>query len=80
MLINADYKLESDSLQFILYKKVSGKKGDTWKTVGYYATIAGALESLVMKEVYGTGVKDLQTVQAKIDELKITINRLVIST
>ena len=83
MQINDDWKIEADSLQYILLKKTAAKvtdeddgdsaKDPAWRVIGYYATIHGALESMVNKEIRGTGMKDFKTIVAKLDELLVLI-------
>ena len=76
MLVNEDYKLESDQQQFILFKKHYVKGEDVWVAVGYYSTLRSALESMAMKEIFGTGLKDVEKVAKKIEELKKAIGTL----
>lgn len=75
MLIGKNWKVEADSLNVILsQRKVRKRKDDKptyedWEAIGYYSTVANALKDLVNYEVRATGLKDLQTVVNKIDEL-----------
>lgn len=85
MLIGKDYKVEADSLNVTVSKrmvtdgthhktKIAGR--EYWSNVGYYATVKGALKGLVDMGVADTELVDLKTVVAKIDELKKHIDRL----
>ena len=84
ILINKNWKLISDSLNVLLCKRATVQSGkfkgnDIWVTKGYYGSIKGALSGLVDKEILGTGLKDLQTIDSKIDELKASIANLPVS-
>jgi hypothetical protein len=75
--INRNYRLESDSLNVILNKREVSKKSpgnEHWRTVGYYSTCESALKALVDIEIKGTGLKGLEIVVSKIQELKQTID------
>ncbi len=75
MLIGKNWKLESDELNVKLMSRHIRKatpdkpSKEYWVTVGYYGTVKGALAGLVEHEVKSTGLKDVLTVVAKIDEL-----------
>ena len=79
MLIGKNYKKESDEMNIFLYRrKVIKPKDDEpakeyWQALGYYSTISNALKDMVNYEIRGTGLKDLQTVVDKIDELHLLI-------
>ena len=85
MLIGKDYKVEADSMNVTVSKRMvtDGKWANTkevgreyWYNVGYYATVKGALKGLVDMGVADTELVDLKTVVDKIDELKKHIDRL----
>lgn len=78
MIINEQYKIESDYLNITLFKKRSAKKSgkERWDSIAYFSHPQTALEYLVELEVMGTGMKDFQTVISKIDELNKLINQL----
>jgi len=44
--------------------------GTYWRPYGYYSTVANALQGLVDVEVKQAGMRDLETVVKKIDELR----------
>lgn len=74
MMINENYKVESDELNVIVSKKVvsndrEGNEKITWRNIAFCPTIESALKYLAKKEVLGTGLKDLETVNEKIKEL-----------
>ena len=86
MLIGEIYKIESDSLNFILYKSriIKGEKGKhsahigetDWDVVGYFSNVKNALKYLVDHDIRGTGLADIETVSAKIDQLYNLIQNL----
>ena len=84
MMINENYKVESDELNVIVSKKVvsndrEGNEKITWRNIAFCHTIESALKYLAKKEVLGTGLKDLETVNQKIDDLYKYIENLVSS-
>ena len=75
--INQNYKIESDNLNVTLSKREVSKKSpgkERWRTVGYYSSFESVLKALVDMEIKGTGLKDLETVLSKIQELKKMID------
>jgi hypothetical protein len=77
--INRNYKIESDSLNFILSRREVSKNSpdkECWRTVGYYSTCENALKDLVDMEIKGTGLKDFETVVLKIQGIKELIDSL----
>ena len=91
MLINDNWKIESNSLNIILYKKrtVTGKCPNSlnqtktenigkeiWETKAYFSNIKSALMRLVELELLTTELKDLKTIVIKIDELQNMILNL----
>lgn len=84
IIINNNWKIMSDPLNVILMHRRSkthrrSKPGspDNWEQF-YYSNITNALQAMVDKEILGTGLKDLETVNQKIEELKTTIANLPI--
>ncbi len=81
MLIGKNWKIESDSLNVILSQKKrrtdkkTGKDYDYWKLIGYYSTAENALHGLVNQGIRDTGLKDLETIVSKIDELHKAIEQ-----
>ena len=86
MIINKDWKIEAIPMNVVLSKRsrVKAKLGkpahDNWVVQGYYSSVKNALKGLVGFEVAGTGLKDLETIVAKIDELHTLIDNLSIPT
>lgn len=75
MLIGEDWKLESDSLNVTLYHRdFNKKKGEYyWRAQSFYSSLHNALLSLIDQKVMGTGMKELQDIDQKIEELKSLI-------
>ena len=81
MLIGAKYKIESDDMNVILFKKkqITGTgKGrpskrevgsEYWATEAYFSSPKQALKYIISKEIMVTGLEDFKTVVEKIDEL-----------
>ncbi len=81
MLIGKDWKIESDELNVkILSRHVRKAKPrkEYWVTEGYYGTVKGALAGLVEHEVRATGLKDVETVVKKQNEIYNLIANLKI--
>lgn len=83
MMINENYKVESDDLNVIVSKRMIGKDREgneriTWKNIAFCPTVESALKYIAKKEILGTGLKDLETVNKKIDELYKYIENLKI--
>lgn len=70
MLVGKRYKVESDSQNVTLYERGTAKEGDTyWRPIAYFSTVKQALEGLVNLEVNEAGLKDLETVAKRQDEV-----------
>ena len=82
MLIGKHWKIGSDSLNVILYKrkqrtrKITHETYEDWEEVSYFATVANALHELVNQGVRDSQLKDLKTITARIDELHTMIENL----
>jgi hypothetical protein len=78
MLVGKKYKVESDTMNVILYEKeITIKNGDIhWRPMAYFSNIKYALRYLVNLELKTTGLKDLETVNRKQDEILALINNL----
>lgn len=63
MLIG-NYKIESDSLNIVLYQKRVRKKGkkELWGIVGYYGSLKSALKAIADLEIKLTELKDFKTI------------------
>ena len=88
--INERYRIGSDKdKNIILYEKVHKRERDeknkTWVELeettdvirGYYPNLEVLLNSLVKKEIIGTGFKDIETIQKKIEELEKIIKKTI---
>lgn len=78
MIINDRFKLESDGQQVILLKR-NLKKDNTYsiyKNIGYFGSINKALEKMVKYEILDTELKDIETINNKIDELYELVSKL----
>lgn len=78
MLVGDKYKIESDTYNVTLYKRVRVKKtgGIRWQPIAYFANLHNALRYLVDLEVMETGMADLKTVVKKQGELYTLVNSL----
>ena len=81
MLVGKDWKIESDSLNVIVYKKSVSKKNGVikWRPKAYFATLQSALKFLVKREVNETELKDLVSVNKKLGELLALVKKLQLS-
>ena len=88
--INERYRIGSDKdKNIILYEKVHKRERDeknkTWVELdettdvvrGYYPNLEVLLKSLVKKEIIGTGLKDIEIIQDKIEELQKIIKKTI---
>lgn len=75
MQINDLYRIESDDTNIILQRRKLKENGTytAYTNIGYHSTIKQALMWLVKKDVQGTGMKDLETINNKIEELNTLI-------
>jgi len=72
-----NYRLKTIPLNIVLQER--NKKGN-YRDIGFYSTPAQALDALVDREVLGTGLKDLETVTEKQNELYRLIQQLAPSS
>ena len=81
MLVGKSYKIESDSLNVVISKKVKrtkkgGGKYDDWQIIGYYGTVQSALHELVNLKVKETELMDIKTITAEINKLHQLVEAL----
>jgi len=82
MNIGKNHKIEADSLNIILYKKVKRKRKDTqetytdWEIMGYYSSVTNALHGLVDQKIRDTELQDIKTVVAEIANLHKLVESL----
>ena len=75
MKLNDKYKIvATDERNVTIQEKVITEKEDgstktSWKVIGYYRDVNQALKGVVKKEINGTGLKKLETICEKINEL-----------
>lgn len=71
MLIGEKWKIESDTLNVTISRRIKSKKGkaDSWRPECYVSTLRHALDWLVDQDVRDTHLADLKTIVAKQDEL-----------
>jgi len=79
MLVGKDWKIESDSMNVTLFRRWKNKKTgeDMWRAEGYFSSIHNALAALIEQGIRDTGLRDLVTVEQKIEELKAMIRPLL---
>ena len=83
MIINDDWRLVSDELNIVLMHKRSHttrfSKIDAPDSYDlfYYGTIAYALQSLLQKEINGTGLKDVVAINERITKINQDIQKTV---
>lgn len=82
MNIGHKFKVESDSLNVTLSRKITRKPKDKlpyedWEVEGYFSNVANALKYLVNLEVKETELADLRVVVKKIDELEKLIDKAI---
>lgn len=77
MELGRNWKIESDSLNIKLFKK-SQKSGakKLWIEMGFYSSVKNALHGLVEHGVKETELKDIKTINDKIEELHTLIENL----
>ena len=69
MLIGKRWKVESDSLNVTLFKKMGRDKKEYWRAEGYFSNFQNALKGLADYEIKGTGLDDLKRVSKRQDEI-----------
>lgn len=74
MQIGEKYRIESDDLNVTLYCRMNPRKNRSglsagWRAIGFFSNVKDALKHLVNLEVMETGMKDLETVVKKQEEL-----------
>lgn len=81
MFINENWRIETcDDKNITLIKLGVAERGNnigeqTERVVGYYSSISDALKAMCKKEIFGTGLKDLETINSKIEELYDLIDK-----
>jgi hypothetical protein len=82
LIINNNWMMKSDDLNITLMRKrgkghrMSKEGTESWECF-YYSTIAGALQALLEKEVKSTNLKDIQTINDRIDKIERDIKKAI---
>ena len=81
MIIDSNYKIESDELNVTLLKKRIGKEGkaegrEIWEPISYHPSLKYALKDYVLKEINNTNMESLQALAEKIEEINRKIDNL----
>ena len=88
--INESWGVDTDGdKNVILMKKVEKRVRDKekktwvntgeydWSVYGYYPNLESLLKAVVRKEITGEGLKDIESIQEKIEELEKVIKKTV---
>ena len=88
--INDNWAVDTDGdKNVILMKKVEKRIRDKqkktwvntgeydWSVYGYYPNLESLLKAVVRKEITGEGLKDIESIQEKIEDLEKVIKRTV---
>ena len=88
--INESWAVDTDGdKNVILMKKVEKRVRDkekktwvntgeyNWSVYGYYPNLESLLKAVVRKEITGEGLKDIESIQEKIEDLEKVIKRTV---
>lgn len=83
MKISDKYEVKADELNVIVREKFIPKKGKKagipqWRPISFHANIEQALNSIVDKEINGTGLEDFKTVVDKVKALREFIKEVVL--
>ena len=78
MLIGKKYRIESDALNVTLYEKEVAKKTGVirWRPIAYFSNIKWALRHFANLELKLSGLKDMEAVNKKQEEILAVINSL----
>ena len=88
--INNSWAVDTDNdKNVILMKKVEKRMRDKekktwvntgeydWSVYGYYSSLESLLKTVIRKEITGEGLKDIEGIQKKIEELEKMIKKTV---
>ena len=88
--INESWAVDTDGdKNMILIKKIKKRIRDKekktwantgeydWSIYGYYPSLESLLKALVRKEITGEGLKDIEGIQKKIEELEKVIKKTI---
>ena len=88
--INENWSVDTDGDKNVILmkkveKRVRNKEKKTWENTGeydwsvygYYPNLESLLKAVVRKEITGEGLKDIESIQEKIEELEKVIKKTV---
>ena len=88
--INESWAVDTDGDKNVILmkkveKRVRNKEKKTWENTGeydwsvygYYPTLKSLLKAVVRKEITGEGLKDIEGIQEKIEELEKVIKKTI---
>ena len=88
--INENWSVDTDGDKNVILmkkveKRVRNKEKKTWENTGeydwsvygYYSSLESLLKAVVRKEITGEGLKDIESIQEKIEELEKVIKKTV---
>jgi len=78
MLLNENWKIESDELNVTLYERHVARKSKSeyWRPHSYYSSVTNALKGLINIKFNQSELKDLETIQREIEELHQLISKI----
>ena len=78
MLVGENIKVEADSLNVTVYQRGTSKTNRVyWRPIAYFSTVRNAFEWLANQELQLTGLKNLETVVKRQDEIEEMIKGLM---
>ena len=88
--INENWSVDTDGDKNVILmkkveKRVRNKEKKTWENTGeydwsvygYYSSLESLLKAVVRKEITGEGLKDIEGIQEKIEDLEKVIKKTV---
>lgn len=66
--IGENYRITADACNWMAETRLTGKNGETWKTLGYYATPGGAVRKLSEYDLKTSGI---QTLAEALDRIEV---------
>ena len=88
--INENWSVDTDGDKNVILmkkveKRVRNKEKKTWvntgeydwSVYGYYSSLESLLKTVVRKEMTGEGLKDIKSIQKKIEELEKVIEKTI---
>lgn len=75
ILINEDYKIDSDAHSFRVCKRKTTKQGDVWTPQSWHGTPGHALKSLGTRMLRESDAKGIAEALAEMDRITDTLSR-----